>query len=62
VIIISRKKNEALVINDDIIVTVIQIRAGAVRLGIEHPAGVPVHKREDLDPSRQPAERPGQPK
>ena len=44
--VLSRKKNEQLVIGDDIFVTVIEIRGDKVRLGIEHPKEVPVHRLE----------------
>jgi carbon storage regulator len=47
--VFSRQKNESLVIGDDITVTVIEIRGDKVRLGIEHPAEVPVHRREVFD-------------
>jgi carbon storage regulator len=46
VIIISRRKNESVVISDDIILTVIEVRQDKVRLAIEHPKGVTVHRRE----------------
>ena len=36
-ILISRKKNESIVLRDDIILTVIEIRGDKVRLGVEHP-------------------------
>ena len=45
-IVIPRKKGESVVINDDIILTVIEIRGDKVRLGVEHPKGVTVHRRE----------------
>jgi carbon storage regulator len=45
-IILPRKKNESVVINDDIIITVIEIRDDKVRLGIEYPKSVTVHRRE----------------
>ena len=45
-LVISRKKNEGLVINDDITVTVIEIRGDKVRLGIEAPTHATVHRRE----------------
>jgi len=45
-IIISRKKNESIVIADDIKVTVVDILEDAARLGIEAPMEVPVHRRE----------------
>jgi len=44
-IVIPRKKGES-IIGDDIIVTVVEIRDDKVRLGIEHPAEVPVHRQE----------------
>jgi carbon storage regulator len=47
-VVISRKRNEALVIGDNIIVTVVEIRGDKVRLGIEHPPEVPVHRQEVL--------------
>ena len=45
-IVIPRKKGESVVINDDIFLTVIEVRGDKVRLGIEHPKGVTVHRRE----------------
>jgi carbon storage regulator len=46
VIVIPREKGESLVIRDDIILTVIEVRGDKVRLGIEHPKGVTVHRQE----------------
>jgi carbon storage regulator len=45
-IILSRKKNESIVINDDITIVVIEIRGDKVRLGVEAPREVPVHRNE----------------
>ena len=45
-LVLSRKKNESIIINDDITVTVIEIRGDKVRLGIEAPKDVSVHRRE----------------
>jgi carbon storage regulator len=50
--VFSRKKNEQLVIHDNIFVTVIEIRGDKVRLGIEHPKEVPVHRQEVYDAIR----------
>jgi carbon storage regulator len=52
-LVLSRKKNESIVINDDITVVVIEIRGDKVRLGIEAPKEVPVHRREVYDAIRQ---------
>lgn len=45
-LVLSRKKNESIIINDNITVTVIEIRGDKVRLGIEAPKTVSVHRRE----------------
>ena len=45
-LVLSRKKNESIVINDNITVVVVEIRGDKVRLGIEAPKEVPVHRRE----------------
>ncbi len=45
-LVLSRKKNESIIINDNIVVTVIEIRGDKVRLGIEAPKHVTVHRRE----------------
>jgi carbon storage regulator len=52
-LILSRKLNEQIVIGDGIVVTVVAIRGGNVRLGIEAPADVPVHRREIYETLRQ---------
>jgi len=45
-LVLSRKKNESIVIGDDIEVVIVDIRGDKVRLGIEAPAHVPVHRKE----------------
>ena len=45
-LVLSRKKNETIIINDKITVTVIEIRGDKVRLGIDAPKDVTVHRRE----------------
>lgn len=45
-LVLSRKKNESIVINSDIVITVVEIRGDKVRLGIEAPKDVPVHRQE----------------
>ena len=45
-LVLSRKKNEKIIINDDISITVVEIRGDKVRLGIEAPREVPVHRGE----------------
>ena len=48
-LVLSRKKDESIVINDNITIVVVEIRGDKVRLGIEAPKEVPVHRREVFD-------------
>ena len=48
-LVLSRKKNESIVINNDVTVTVVEIRGDKVRLGIVAPKEVPVHRQEVFD-------------
>jgi carbon storage regulator len=48
-LVLSRKKNESIVINNDIVVTVVEVRGDKVRLGIVAPKEVPVHRQEVYD-------------
>lgn len=45
-LVLSRKKNESIVINNDITVVVVEIRGDKVRLGVEAAKEVPVHRSE----------------
>ena len=45
-LVLSRMKDESIVIDDYIVVTVVGIRGDKVRLGIQAPKGVPVHRSE----------------
>jgi carbon storage regulator len=39
-------KNESIILGDNIILTVIEIKGDKVRLGVDHPQGVAVHRGE----------------
>ena len=43
---LSRKKGEALVINNDVEITVLEIKGEQVKLGINAPKEVPVYRKE----------------
>ena len=45
-LVLSRKKNESIVINNDVVITIVEIRGDKVRLGIVAPKDVPVHRQE----------------
>ena len=48
-LVVSRKKNEAIKLGDDITLFVVDIRGDKVRLGIEAPIEMPVHRQEVYD-------------
>ena len=45
-LVLSRQRDESIVIGDNIVVTVVDVRGDKVRLGIEAPREVSVHRRE----------------
>lgn len=45
-LIISRRRNESIVINDDVIIHVVEVRGDRVRLAIQAPRECPVHRGE----------------
>ena len=51
-LVLWRKKNESIVINDEITIVVVEIRGDKVRLGIECPKGFSVHRKEVFDALR----------
>ena len=52
-LVLSRKKNESIIIDDTITIVVVEIRGDKVRLGVEAPKEVPVHRREVYDAIKQ---------
>lgn len=45
-LVLSRHRDESIMIGDDIVVTIVDIRGDKVRLGIEAPTTIPVHRQE----------------
>ena len=45
-LVLSRQRDETIMIGDDIEITVVDIRGDKVRLGITAPSSVPVHRKE----------------
>lgn len=45
-LVLSRKKNESIVIDQNIVITVVEIRGDKVRLGIVAPRDIPIHRSE----------------
>jgi carbon storage regulator len=48
-LVLSRHRDESIMIGDDIVITIVDIRGDKVRLGIEAPQHVPVHRQEVYD-------------
>jgi len=45
-LVLSRHRDESIIIGDNIIITVVDIRGDKVRLGIQAPLDIPVHRQE----------------
>ena len=45
-LVLSRHRDESIMIGDDIVITIVDIRGDKVRLGIEAPNDIPVHRQE----------------
>jgi carbon storage regulator len=61
VLVLSRKTGESIVINDNITITVTEIRGDKIRLGIVAPRSVPIHREEiqrEIDGNKKVVEAP----
>jgi len=45
-LVLSRQRDESIIIGENIVVTIVDIRGDKVRLGIDAPTEIPVHRRE----------------
>ena len=45
-LVLSRYKDQSIYIGDDIVVTIVDVRGDRIRLGIDAPSSVPVHRQE----------------
>ena len=48
-LVLSRQRDESIIFGDNIVITIVDIRGDKVRLGVEAPKEVPVHRREVYD-------------
>ncbi|MCB9807772.1 carbon storage regulator CsrA [Candidatus Peribacteria bacterium] len=48
-LVLSRKRNQQIIIGDGIVITIVDIRNDKVRVGIDAPEHVPVHRQEVYD-------------
>lgn len=56
-LVISRKENEQFYVGDNIVITLVEIRGDKVRLGIDAPKEIPVHRKEVYDAIKAEVER-----
>lgn len=45
-LVLSRHRDQSIVIGENVVVTIVDIRGDKVRLGIDAPSEIPVHRRE----------------
>ena len=48
-LVLSRRKDESIMVGEDVEVTIIDVRGNKVRLGISAPRSIPVHRKEVYD-------------
>ncbi len=60
-LVLSRYKDQSIYIGDDIVVTIVDVRGDRIRLGVEAPPNIPVHRQEiyeEIKRKKDPAEIP----
>jgi len=45
-LVLSRQRDESIIIGDNVVITVVDVRGDKVKLGIDAPKEIPVHRRE----------------
>ncbi len=48
-LVLSRQRDESIIIGDNVVITIVDVRGDKVRLGIDAPVEIPVHRREVYD-------------
>jgi carbon storage regulator len=46
VLVLTRRAGESVMVGDDVVVTVLEVRGDVIRLGVQAPRSVPVHREE----------------
>ena len=60
-LVLSRKRNESIMIGDEVEVTILDVRGHNVRLGITAPSDVPVHRKEVYETMKRQSRGRGEP-
>jgi carbon storage regulator len=56
-LVLSRHRDESIMIGDKVVITIVDIRGDKVRIGIEAPADIPVHRQEVYDAIRRESQK-----
>ena len=48
-LVLSRKQSEQIVIGDNVVITVVKVAGGKIRIGVEAPPEVSIHRKEIWD-------------
>ncbi len=59
-LVLSRHRDESIMIGDDVVITIVDIRGDKVRLGIEAPQDSPVHRQEVYEAIKRENQKAGQ--
>ena len=59
-LVLSRHRDESIMIGDDVVITIVDIRGDKVRLGIEAPQDIPVHRQEVYEAIKRENQKAGQ--
>ena len=59
-LVLSRQRDESIIIGDEIKITIVDIRGDKVRLGIEAPTQIPVHRQEVYEAIQRERSAPGE--
>jgi carbon storage regulator len=57
-LVLSRQRDESIMIGDQVVVTIVDIRGDKVRIGIQAPSEIPVHRREVYEAIQREGRRP----
>ena len=60
-LVLSRGRDQSIMIGDDVVVTIVDIRGDKVRLGIDAPEEIPVHRQEVYEAIQREKRSAGQP-
>ena len=52
-LVLTRKAGEGIIIGDDIKITIVELKSGGVRIGIDAPRDIKVHRQEVFDRIKQ---------